>query len=260
MEDRARRQLIVALDFPSLPDSIQLIRRLKGRAGMAKIGSQLFTAAGPAAVERVARLVPRVFLDLKFCDIPNTVAGAVSAAARLPNVRMLTLHTTGGLEMMRAAKEALGGAKNPPKLLGVTVLTSLDDTGLGRIGLAGPVEDRVVELALLAREAGLDGIVASAREVEAVRKAVGPKMAIVVPGVRPGAAGSVGSAKDKRDDQARVATPGNAIRWGADYLVVGRPITAAADPAKAADAILLEMKAARFEMRTGARARDADRP
>ena len=157
---------------------------------------------------------------------------------------MLTLHTTGGLEMMRAAKKSLDGLENPPKLLGVTVLTSLDDEGLGRIGLAGPVEDRVVELALLAREAGLDGIVASAREVEAVRKAVGPRMLIVVPGVRPGAVGGRDSGKSK-DDQARVATPGNAIRWGADYLVVGRPITAATDPAKAADEILLEMKAAR---------------
>ncbi|MHB8638344.1 MAG: orotidine-5'-phosphate decarboxylase [Candidatus Acidiferrales bacterium] len=224
---------------------MQLIRKLKGRVGLVKIGSQLFTAAGPAAVERVARLVPGIFLDLKFCDIPNTVAGAVSAAARLPKVRMLTLHTTGGLAMMRAAKEALDGVKNPPKLLGVTVLTSLDDAGLGRIGLVGPVEDRVVALALLAREAGLNGIVASAHEVEAVRKAVGPKMVIVVPGVRSGVASGLDPGKDKRDDQARVATPGNAIRWGADYLVVGRPITAAPDPAKAAEEILLEMKAAR---------------
>ena len=219
---------------------------------------------GPAGVAQVARLVPGIFLDLKFCDIPNTVAGAVSAAARLPRVRMLTLHTTGGLEMMRAAKETLDGVKNPPKLLGVTVLTSLDDAGLGRIGLTGPVEDRVVELALLAREAGLDGIVASAREAQAVRRAVGPKMLIVVPGVRPGPAGGLDSGKDKkdnnRDDQARVATPGNAIRWGADYLVVGRPISAAPDPARAADEILLEMKAARFERRTAAHSRGAARP
>ncbi len=208
---------------------------------MAKIGSQLFTAEGPAAVERVARLVPGVFLDLKFCDIPNTVAGAVAAAAKLPKVRMLTLHTTGGLEMMRAAKDALKGVKKPPLLLGVTILTSLDDAALGRIGLAGPAESRVVALALLAQEAGVGGIVASAREVEAVRMALGQKMRIVVPGVRPASTGGTGNA----DDQARVATPGNAIRWGADYLVVGRPITAAPDPAKAADAILLEMNAAR---------------
>jgi len=173
---------------------------------------------------------------------------------------MLTLHTTGGLEMMRAAREALAGVKNPPKLLGVTVLTSLNDAGLGRIGLTGPLDERVLALALLAREAGVDGIVASAREVEVVRKAVGPKMLIVVPGVRPGAADGLDPGKDKRDDQARVATPGNAIRWGADYLVVGRPITAAPDPAKAADALLVEMKAARFERRTAAHSRGAARP
>jgi len=207
---------------------------------LAKIGSQLFTAEGPEAVKRVALLVPGIFLDLKFCDIPNTVAGAVAAAAKLPKVRMLTLHTTGGLEMMRAARSALKGIKSPPSLLGVTILTSLDDTALGRIGLAGPAESRVVALALLAQEAGLGGIVASAREVEAVRMAVGPKMQIVVPGVRP----AMPDGKGKTDDQARVATPESAIRSGADYLVVGRPITGAANPARAADAILLEMKAA----------------
>src|SRR6185437_12517162 len=204
-------------------------------------GSQLFTAEGPEAVERVARLVSGIFLDLKFCDIPNTVAGAVAAAVKLPKVRMLTLHTTGGLEMMCAARGALKGVKNPPTLLGVTILTSLDDQALGRIGLAGPAESRVVALALLAQEAGMGGIVASAREVEAVRMAVGPKMRIVVPGVRPPTPDGPGMP----DDQTRVATPGSAIRSGADYLVVGRPITGAANPAKTADAILLEMKAAR---------------
>lgn len=208
---------------------------------MAKIGSQLFTAEGPTAVERIARLVPGIFLDLKFCDIPNTVAGAVAAAAKLPKVRMLTLHTTGGLEMMYAAREVLKGVKNAPTLLGVTILTSLNDAALGHIGLAGPAESRVVALALLAQEAGIGGIVASACEVEAVRMAVGPKMRIVVPGVRP----AMSEGKGKADDQARVATPGSAIRSGADYLVVGRPITGAANPAKAADAILFEMKAAR---------------
>lgn len=208
---------------------------------MAKIGSQLFTAEGPEAVKRVARLVPGIFLDLKFCDIPNTVAGSVAAAAKLPKVWMMTLHTTGGLEMMYAARDALKGVKNAPTLLGVTILTSLDDAALRRIGLAGPAESRVVALALLAQEAGMGGIVASAREVEAVRMAVGPKMRIVVPGVRT----AMPDGKGKADDQARVATPGSAIRSGADYLVVGRPITGATNPAKAADAILLEMKAAR---------------
>jgi len=214
---------------------------------LAKIGSQLFTAEGPTAVERVARLVSGIFLDLKFCDIPNTVAGAVSAAARLPKVRMLTLHTTGGLEMMRAAKEALRGMKKPPKLLGVTILTSLDVVALEGIGLVGPIESRVVALARLAQEAGMDGIVASAREIEAVRKTIGSKMLIVVPGVRPGMSAGLASTHPMIDDQARAGTPGSAIRAGADYLVVGRPITAAPDPVKAADAILLEMKAARRE-------------
>lgn len=192
-------------------------------------------------MERIARLVPGIFLDLKFCDIPNTVAGAVAAAAKLPKVCMLTLHTTGGLEMMCAARDAVKGTKNPPLLLGVTILTSLNDAALGRIGLAGPPESRVVALALLAQEAGMGGVVASAREVEAVRMAVGPNVRIVVPGVRP----AMPDGKGKSDDQARVATPESAIRSGADYLVVGRPITGAANPAKAADAILLEMKGAR---------------
>ena len=208
---------------------------------MAKIGSQLFTAEGPRVVERIASLVPGIFLDLKFCDIPNTVAGAVKSAAQLPKVRMLTLHTTGGQEMMQAAKDALKGIKNPPKLLGVTILTSLDAASLAQIGLTGPVESRVVALAQLAKAAGLDGIVASAREASIVRAAVGRDMVIVVPGVRP----TVLAGAQKPDDQARVATPANAIRAGADYLVVGRPITAAPDPRKATEAILQEMKAAR---------------
>ncbi|MFZ0212436.1 MAG: orotidine-5'-phosphate decarboxylase [Candidatus Acidiferrales bacterium] len=233
--------MIVALDFPQLSEAIQLIRQLKSCVGLAKIGSQLFTAEGPRAVERIARLVPGIFLDLKFCDIPNTVAGAVLSAARLPKVKMLTLHSTGGLEMMRAARAALKGLKNPPKLLGVTILTSLDDAELVRIGLTGPVESRVVALAQLAKTAGLDGIVASAREVGAVRAAVGRDMTIVVPGVRP--ATPEGGAKT--DDQARVATPASAMRASADYLVIGRPITAASDPRKAAETILQEMKAAK---------------
>lgn len=213
---------------------------MKGRIGLAKIGSQLFTAEGPEAVERIARLVPAIFLDLKFCDIPHTVAGAVAAAAKLPKVRMLTLHTTGGLEMMRSARAVLNRVKNRPILLGVTILTSLNAGALGRIGLTGSVEHSVAALARLAKEAGVDGIVASAQEIEIVRKAVGRKMVLVVPGVRPEMPG----VPRKADDQSRVATPGDAIRRGADYLVVGRPITMAADPANAADAILQEMKLA----------------
>jgi orotidine-5'-phosphate decarboxylase len=206
-----------------------------------KIGNQLFTSVGPTAVKKLAPLVPGIFLDLKFCDIPNTVSKAVAVAATLPKVRLLTLHTTGGLEMMRAAKAALAGLKNPSKLLGVTVLTSLDEAKIAQIGLTGPLTSRVQELAKLACEAGMDGIVASPREFPSLRPLVGKDMLLVAPGVRP----ATGAAQTASHDQARIATPGEAIRWGADYLVVGRPITAAPDPAKAAAAILEEMEAAR---------------
>ncbi len=208
-----------------------------------KIGSQLFTSEGPAGVRKIAKLVPGVFLDLKFCDIPNTVAGAVESAARLPGIRMMTLHTTGGLVMLNAARVALKPLKNPPMLLGVTVLTSLDEVELVRIGLTGPVRGRVTALARMAQVAGMDGIVAAGMHVEGLRKTLGGKMAIVVPGIRPAESG--GSPRgSRRDDQVQIATPGAAIRAGADYLVVGRPITAAPDPAEAADAILKEMEIA----------------
>lgn len=201
----------------------------------------MFTAEGPEAVRRIAKLVPGIFLDLKFCDIPNTVAGAVEAAARLPGVRMMTIHTTGGLAMLRAARAAVKGAKRPPMLLGVTVLTSLDEAELVRIGLTGPVSGRVAALAAMAETAGMDGVVTAGEHVQTLRKALGSKMAILVPGIRP-----IDPNKPKKrggqDDQAQIATPCNATQWGADYLVVGRPITAAPDPAKAMDAILREIE------------------
>lgn len=216
---------------------------MRDRIAWVKIGSQLFTAEGPAGVRRIARLVPGIFLDLKFCDIPNTVAGAVKSAARLPGVRMMTLHTTGGLTMLKAAKVALQTERNPPMLLGVTVLTSLDEAELTRIGLIGPIRGRVTALARMAKIAGLDGVVAAGAHVEGLRKALGRKMAIVVPGIRL-AGGPNPLDGGRTDDQAQVATPANALRSGADYLVVGRPITAATDPAQAADAILREMQPA----------------
>jgi orotidine-5'-phosphate decarboxylase len=187
-------------------------------------------------------MVQGIFLDLKFCDIPNTVAGAVRAACGLPKVRMLTLHTTGGLAMLKAAKAALKGVRNPPMLLGVTVLTSLDEAELIRIGLTGPIQGRVTALAQMAKVAGLDGIVTAGAHIQRVREVIGPKMKIVVPGIRP--AELTPTSKGGRDDQAQIATPNNAIRAGADYLVVGRPITAAADPVEAADAILAEIELA----------------
>lgn len=198
-------------------------------------------------------MVPGIFLDLKFCDIPNTVSKAVAAAAKLPKVRLLTIHTTGGLEMLRAARAALANVKNPPKLLGVTVLTSLDDAKIAQIGLAGPLTERVQKLAALAKEAGMDGVVASPLEFPALRGIVGESMLLVAPGVRPAA----GAAQVTAHDQARIASPGEAIRLGADYLVVGRAITTAPDPAKAADAILEEMEAARREHNPGSRAKSA---
>jgi len=194
-------------------------------------------------------LGPDIFLDLKFHDIPNSVAGAVSAAVGLPGVRLLDLHALGGLEMMRSAGRARDESALPkaqrPKLLGVTILTSMDNGSLRAVGISGPASSRAVKLARLARQAGLDGVVASPHEVRAIRRACGEDFLIVVPGVRPGVGGSSGRAKTRKiDDQARVATPSEAIRAGADYLVIGRPITAAPDPEAAARAILEEIASA----------------
>jgi orotidine-5'-phosphate decarboxylase len=220
---------------------------------MYKINIQLFTSEGPEAVRKLARLGARVFLDLKFHDIPNTVAGAISAASRLPGVRLMDMHTGGGLAMMRAGAEALAKANfrgQRPRLIGVTVLTSLDRVGLKEVGMAGAPGSAVVKLARLAKRAGLDGVVASPREVRLIRRACGRHFLIVVPGVRPD------EGKSRRpDDQSRVATPGEAIRAGADYLVVGRPITSAADPRAAAKAIVAEIAAAARPFDRGAAVR-----
>ena len=220
---------------------------------MFKINIHLFTAEGPSAVEKLRRLGPEIFLDLKFHDIPNTVTGAVSSAIALSGVRLLNVHTLGGLEMMRAAVKARDESKlaksitksQLPKLIGVTILTSMDNAALGEVGIAGPASRRVVKLARLAQKAGLDGVVASPQEVRAIRRACGKDFLIVVPGVRPEVGRSSGRAgKRKADDQARVATPAEAIRAGADYLVVGRPITGAPDPESAARSILEEISSA----------------
>jgi orotidine-5'-phosphate decarboxylase len=201
-----------------------------------KVGSQLFTAAGPPAVKRLAHLGFEIFLDLKFHDIPNTVAGAVASATHLPGIRMMTLHTLGGGAMMQAARDAVAGKKKRPVLLGITVLTSMDEPALAQVGVSGSPGTRALALAKLAKESGLDGVVASAHEVAAIRAACGPKFLIVVPGVRP--------ANSSANDQSRIATPAEAIRAGADYLVVGRPITAAPNPAAAAKSIAGEIFAA----------------
>ena len=225
--EEARRRVILAVDVPDLDAARRLVERVRGQVGALKIGKELFTACGPAALEALRPSGLPVFLDLKFHDIPNTVAGAVRAAGR-HGVRWLSLHTSGGAAMLEAAARARDDLALPrPKLLGVTVLTSLGDEG-------DPEE--IVERALLAQRCGLDGVIASPREARRLRAACGPGFAIVTPGVRP--AGS------EAGDQQRVATPAAAIRDGADHLVVGRPITAAADPAAAARAIVEEVAAA----------------
>lgn len=232
----ARGRLIVALDTADLAAAEALVARLAGVATHFKVGSVLFTAAGPAAVEMVRKRGGRVFLDLKYHDIPATVAGAVEAAARL-GVGLLTVHAAGGSAMLAAAaKAAQAAGAERPRVVAVTVLTSLDRAALHReLGVPISVEGHAVHLAGLARAAGCDGVVVSPREAARLRAVLGPSALIVTPGIRLPAAGA--------DDQARIATPAAAARAGADYLVVGRPITGAADPAAAAAAILAELGA-----------------
>jgi orotidine-5'-phosphate decarboxylase len=249
VNERARQKLILALDFPSLEPALELAQSLTSVVGIFKINIHLFTAAGPAAVARLHQLGPEIFLDLKFHDIPNTVKGAVNSAVALPGVRLLDVHALGGLEMMRAAAKARDEAstsRSPVlKLLAITVLTSMDNTALRSVGVAGPASRRVVQLARLAKKAGMDGVVASPQEVRAIRRACGKDFLIVVPGIRPLVGGGAsGKRKHRSDDQARVATPAEAIRAGADYLVIGRPITGAPDPEAAARAILEEISSA----------------
>jgi len=229
----ARDRLIVALDVPQTEPARDLVDRLAGRVGMFKVGSQLFTAAGPGFVREIVGRGEKVFLDLKFHDIPNTVAGAVSSASRL-GVTLLDVHGLGGRAMLEAAVGALPAMQT--RLLAITVLTSHDEDSLDQIGVNGGVTDSVRRLALLARDAGLDGVVASPHEVGLIREACGPDFLIVTPGIRPAGAAP--------GDQARPATPAAALAAGADYIVVGRPITASEDPAAAADAIVGAMQSA----------------
>jgi orotidine-5'-phosphate decarboxylase len=192
-------------------------------------------------VRKLADAGAQIFLDLKFHDIPNTVAKAVSGAVRLPHVRLLTLHASGGTAVMQAAREAAGSRRDRPKLLAVTVLTSFSEAALQEIGMSGPIESRAVALARLAQKAGMDGAVCSAHEARAIRTACGPEFIILIPGVRPRSGAA--------NDQSRIATPGEAVRTGADYFVVGRPVTAQQDPRSAASAIVAEMKSALRQIR-----------
>jgi orotidine-5'-phosphate decarboxylase len=230
-----RERLIIALDVETAAAARNIVAAVGTSAGFYKVGKQLFTAEGPGIVRELAADGHKVFLDLKFHDIPTTVGAAVKQASQL-GVAMLTVHGSGGSKMLEAAVEAARSSGTQPIVLAVTVLTSMSDSDLLEIGMNGDMPTQVLRLANLARNARCGGVVASAHEAAQVRGALGAGFAIVTPGVRPRGAGV--------DDQARVVTPADAIRAGASHIVVGRPITAAADPAGAARAILNEMRQA----------------
>jgi orotidine-5'-phosphate decarboxylase len=215
-------RVIVALDYEDADSALRFVMRLEPSQCRLKIGKELFTSAGPDIVCRLVDLGFDVFLDLKFHDIPNTVARACRAAARL-GVWMMNVHALGGGRMLDAAREALSELTRPPLLIAVTILTSMDETDLRSIGLGGVPEDHVVRLASLAHQCGLDGVVCSSRETQTLRSRLGRDFKLVTPGIRPSGSES--------DDQRRVMTPADAIRNGSNYLVIGRPITRADDPA-----------------------------
>ena len=225
-----RDRLIVALDVADAATARAMVDKLAGHVGMFKVGSQIFTGAGPEFVREMIARGEKVFLDLKFHDIPNTVAGAVSGAGQL-GVSLVDVHALGGKEMLEAAVGALPAMGI--RLLAITILTSHSEATLGSIGVSGSVADAVRRLAVLARDAGADGVVASPQEVALVREACGKDFLVVTPGIRPAGA--------SRGDQSRTATPAAAVAAGADYIVVGRPILEAADPAVAAEAIVREL-------------------
>lgn len=240
MERSAKDKLIVVLDVETARRALDIFHALKDVAGMFKVGSQLFTAAGPQVVREIVGAGGRVFLDLKFHDIPNTVAAAGAEAARL-GVSIFNVHACGGSEMMRRTSEAVTETAEReglerPVVIAVTVLTSADDSVLAEAGVSSGTTEQVRRLARLAEANGMDGVVASPHEVRLIRETVGRNFVVVTPGVRP-----TGAA---RDDQRRVMTPAEAVRAGADYLVIGRPILNAPDPARAAQEIIEEMETA----------------
>jgi len=239
--DHPGNRLLVALDVDSSERALAIADRVRGLAGGLKVGSRLFTMAGPDLVRRLVDSGARVFLDLKFHDIPNTVAQAVDAAVRT-GAWMINVHAGGGRAMMEAAARAAAEAaastgRQAPLVIAVTVLTSMDDETLKQTGVARPLPDHVLALARMAQAAGLQGVVASPQETAAIRQACGQDFAIVTPGIRGAAAGS------EKNDQARTMGPAEAVKAGATYIVVGRPIIAAPDPEAAARAIVDELAA-----------------
>jgi orotidine-5'-phosphate decarboxylase len=232
-----RERLIFALDVEHFSEAQELVGLLRGHVGLFKVGKQLFTHSGPKVIDMIRRKGERAFLDLKFHDIPHTVAKAAEEAAKL-SAAMLTIHSMGGYEMMKRAVESsrsMAKQLNIPKplILAVTILTSMDETILKEVGIKIPLEQQAVRLATLAKRAGVHGVVASPREIRLIRDHCGAHFLIVTPGVRP--------AFVAKDDQKRTLTPGEAIRAGADYIVVGRPIKDAVDPVRAADEIVEEI-------------------
>ncbi len=226
--------VIVALDYPGAQDALDMATRLSPELCRLKVGKELFTRAGPALVEQLQAQGFEIFLDLKFHDIPNTVAGAVRAAADL-GVWMINVHAGGGRRMMEAAREAVDAGTHRPLLIGVTVLTSLSDADLAELGYAETAAQRVTRLAALAADSGLDGVVCSAQEAATLRAQRGDAFKLVTPGIR--------LAGDAAGDQRRVLTPGQALALGADYLVVGRSVTAAPDPLDALQRVRAELAA-----------------
>jgi orotidine-5'-phosphate decarboxylase len=221
-------KIIVALDYADAKSALKLVAQLDPALCRLKVGKELFTATGPQFVEQLSQENFGVFLDLKFHDIPNTVAKACTAASNL-GVWMLNVHASGGLEMMQAARLAVNNCADQPLLIAVTVLTSMDQTALSQIGIHTDVATHVLNLATLTQQAGLDGVVCSALEAAMLRRELGKEFCLVTPGIRP--------ANASMDDQSRVVTPSDALHMGADYLVIGRPITQALNPLQALETI-----------------------
>jgi len=225
-------KIIVALDYADAESAMHLVNQLSPELCRLKVGKELFTSAGPALIGNIQDKGFEVFLDLKFHDIPNTVAKACEAAARI-GVWTVNVHALGGRKMMQAAREALEKFAKPPKLIAVTILTSMDEQDIAEVGLSGSPQDNVISLAALARQSGLDGVVCSPREVVQLRQELGADFLLITPGVRP-----QGSALD---DQKRTMTPKEALRSGANYLVIGRPVTKADVPLEALKGICTEI-------------------